>query len=506
MADSSNTPSALDVPTGEMEDEEVGKIYGDVGVGEFKLALAHAMERGEYLAVEDDNHHNVLCQLSQLERKSDFGAEKAIAAIANGGAGDVPTTLFGKAKVIGFRENGIVDVPQVPFRPASPVYKAKEPLIAEVMGLKKREKTGAYIGMLRGHNIPVELDINTLVQRHVSVLAKTGAGKSYLVGVLLEEFLRHNVTCIVVDPHGEYNSLRFRSERTPRDPERFGVEPKGFKEKIVEFSPETTLNREAKPLTFSLKNLDARELLTFMGFTNIRSYVAPLKSLIESVALANPDYALKDLIRAAHARALEEANIGFAALAERLEYLEETRLLAPVGTSIHDLVVEGKMTILNFRGVAPDIQELVVTRILSSFFELRKRDKIPPLFLVIEEAHNFCPQQGQALSSRTLKTIASEGRKFGMGMCVVSQRPARVDKNILSQCATQLILQVTNPLDLKAITQSIEGLTEGMTEMIQTLTVGTALVSGGGFHTPLFCEVRPRATRHGGESINVIPV
>jgi hypothetical protein len=489
-----------------MGTDEVGRIYGDVGVGEFKLALAHPMERGEYLAVEDDNHRRVLCQLSQLERKSDFGADKALAAISNGDTSQLPDMLFGRAKVIGFRENGIVAVPQVPFRPASSVFRADESLIADVMGLRKREKTGAYIGLLKGHSIPIELDINTLVQRHVSVLAKTGAGKSYLVGVLLEEFLKHNVTCVVVDPHGEYASLRYKSDRVPRDPERFGVEARGFREKILEFSPETQLNREAKPLTFSLRNLDARELLTFMGFTNIRSYVAPVKSLIESVAVANPDYTLKDLIKAAHARAMEEASIAFAALAERLEYLEETKLLAPVGTSLHDLVVEGKMTILNFRGVAPDIQELVVTRVLGTFFEQRKRDKIPPLFLVIEEAHNFCPQQGQAMSSRILKTIASEGRKFGMGMCVVSQRPARVDKNTISQCATQLILQVTNPLDLKAITQSIEGLTEGMNEMIQTLTVGTCLVSGGGFHTPLFCEVRPRATRHGGESINVIPV
>src|SRR5208283_4904676 len=85
---------------------------------------------------------------------------------------------------------------------------------------------------------------------------------------------------------------------------------------------------------------------------------------------------------------------------------------------------------------------------------------------------------------------ASEGRKFGLGLCVVTQRAARIDKNVLSQCNTQLILQVTNPLDLKAITQS--------------LPVGVALITGGGYHTPLFCEVRPRSTRHGGESVQIV--
>jgi DNA helicase HerA-like ATPase len=484
--------------------EEVGRIYGDVGVGQFKVALTTPVERGEYLSVEDDTHHRVLCQISQLERKSDATAERTLETIAHGSPYNLADALFGKANVVGFRENGIVAVPQLPFKPGTTVFRADESLIADVMGLKENGKTGAYVGMLRGHALKVELDINQLVQRHLSVLAKTGGGKSYLVGVLLEEFLKHNVTCVIIDPHGEYGSLRFRSEKM-RNAERFGVESRGFKEKILEFSPDTTLNRDAHPLTFSLKNLDARELLTFMGSTNVRGYVAPLKGLLEAASTANAEYTLKDLIRLAHARAAEEGNPTFESLAEKLEYLEETKLLAPVGTSLHELIVEGKMTIVNLRGIAPDVSELVVTRILGTFFEQRKRGKIPPLFIVIEEAHNYCPQQGQAMSSRILKTVASEGRKFGLGLCIVSQRPARVDKNVLSQCATQLILQVTNPLDVRAISQSIEGLTDGMTEIIQALPVGTCLVSGGGFHTPLFCDVRTRSSRHGGESINVIP-
>jgi DNA helicase HerA-like ATPase len=237
-----------------------------------------------------------------------------------------------------------------------------------------------------------------------------------------------------------------------------------------------------------------------MGLTTVKSFLAPLKQLIERVGASNPDFSVHDLVRAA------EGGEGIVAetLHERLEYVEQTKLLGPVGTSLNDLVKKGDATLVNLRGVAPDVQELVVARIASTLFENRKKDKIPPLFLVIEEAHNFAPQQGSATCSRTLKNIASEGRKFGLGLCVVTQRAARIDKSVLSQCNTQLILQVTNPLDLKAIAQSIEGLTNGMTEMIQSLPVGTALITGGGYHTPLFCEVRPRATRHGGESVQIV--
>jgi uncharacterized protein len=479
--------------------EAVGRIFGDVGLGQFQLSLSQAVERGDYLTVEDELHGKVLCQLDDLKRKSDLDLEHA------GDLGPTEETaihenLLGVARIIGYRDGqGIVKIPTIPFRPGAHVYRAEEPLIAEVLGLKHRPNSGAYVGLLRNHNLRVELDINALVQRHVSVLAKTGGGKSYLLGVLIEELLRHKVTCVIIDPHGEYGSLRFAAEKNGGHA-RFGVESQGFARQVQEYSPDVSLNPHAKPLTFSLRHTDPRDLLVFMGLTNVKAFLAPLKEIMERVGSANPDFSVKDLVRAA------EMGEGAVAetLHERLEYVEQTKLLGPVGTSLNDLVKRGEATLINLRGVSPDVQELVVARIASTLFENRKKDKIPPLFLVIEEAHNFAPQQGTVTCSRVLKNIASEGRKFGLGLCVVTQRAARIDKSVLSQCNTQLILQVTNPLDLKAIAQSIEGLTAGMTEMIQSLPVGTALITGGGYHTPLFCEVRPRATRHGGESVQIV--
>ncbi len=491
---------AKDTPFTLRRVDEVGRIFGDVGLGQFQLSLNRPVERGEYLTVDDEMNGHVLCQLDDLRRKSDLDLERAD-ALGRGADTPIHENLIGIARIIGFHDSGgPVRVPTIPFRPGAKVFRADEGLIADVLGLKKHANSGAYVGLLRGHDLRIELDINTLFQRHMSVLAKTGGGKSYLLGVIVEELLRHKVTCVIIDPHGEYGSLRFAAEKNGHH-QRFGVESQGFASRVLEFSPDVTLNTSAKPLTFSLRHLDPRDLLVFMGLTNVKNFLGPLKKLLEEVGASTPDYSVKDLIRAA------ERGEGalFETLHERLEYVDQTKLLAPQGTSLTELVVEGKASLVNLRGVAPDVQELVVARIATTLFENRKKQKIPPLFLVIEEAHNFAPQQGTAACSRILKNIASEGRKFGLGLCVVTQRAARIDKSVLSQCNTQLILQVTNPLDLKAIAQSIEGLTPGMTEMIQGLPVGTALVTGGGYHTPLFCEVRPRSTRHGGESVRVVP-
>ncbi len=479
--------------------DEVGRIFGDVGLGQFHISLTHPVERGDYLTVEDELHGKVLCQLDDLRRKSDLDLARAD-QLGRGSDTPIHENLLGLARIIGYRDDqGLVKIPTIPFRPGAKVFRAEEPLIAEVLGLGRHSATGAYVGLLRGHSLRVELDINQLVQRHLSVLAKTGGGKSYLLGVLIEELLRHRVTCVIIDPHGEYGSLRVPAEKNGVH-SRFGVETQGFGRQVQEFSPDVSLNPSAKPLTFSLRHIEPRDLLVFMGLTNVKTFLAPLKAIVEEVAAANPDYTVHDLVRAA------EHGEGAVAetLHERLEYLEQTKLLGPKGTGLSELVSRGSATLVNLRGIAPDVQELVVARLATTLFENRKKNKIPPLFLVIEEAHNFAPQQGQVTCSRILKNIASEGRKFGLGLCVVTQRAARIDKSVLSQCSTQLILQVTNPLDLKAIAQSIEGLTDGMTEMIQSLPVGVALVTGGGYHTPLFCEVRPRATKHGGESVKIV--
>jgi hypothetical protein len=157
------------------------------------------------------------------------------------------------------------------------------------------------------------------------------------------------------------------------------------------------------------------------------------------------------------------------------------------------------------KGVPPDVQSVVVARLLKKLFDDRKAGKILPFLLIVEEAHNYCPERGfgSAVSSDMMRTIASEGRKFGMGLCIVSQRPAKVDKNIISQCNTNIILKITNPNDLKTIIQSVEGVTSQTYKEIQRLPIGVALISGAGLQTPIMTEVRTRETSHGGRSVAI---
>jgi len=480
----------------------VGVIYGDVGSTAFRCAVFEPLERNDYVQVRHETAGWVLGRVDDLERRTDLSLDRSLLL----GAGenlDIEEKISAEIHVIGYRDDrDLLQVPRTPFRAGEHVHHATETVIRKVIGLKHDEKHGAYVGMLSGHDIPIFLDINGMVQKHVSVIAKTGGGKSYAVGVLMEEFMKHHVTTIILDPHGEYASLAERGKEAD-SMKRFGVRPHAYDGQIVEFSPETKVNPRAKPLRFTLSNLDARDIL---GLTTsggkVRAHLTQLRKALDLLRTSTKDYSIADIIRVLERDAEEDPSVN--SLIDELEYLREVDIFAREGTRIDELVAKGKATIINLKGTPPDIQDLIVNRICTALFELRKVNRIPPMMLVVEEAHNFCPQVGAVNSSKIFRTIASEGRKFGLGLVIVTQRAAKVDKNVLSQCNTQLILKVTNPNDLKAITASVEGLTAAMAEEIQRLPIGVAIVVGGGVQMPLLVEVRPRETRHGGESVKVI--
>ena len=93
----------------------------------------------------------------------------------------------------------------------------------------------------------------------------------------------------------------------------------------------------------------------------------------------------------------------------------------------------------------------MVSYLWRRFFRLRKKEKIAPFLLVVEEAHNFAPEKAEkkhALAKGPIITIAREGRKFGACLCLISQRPVQLATTALSQCNTNIILRMTNPFDI----------------------------------------------------------
>jgi hypothetical protein len=249
-------------------------------------------------------------------------------------------------------------------------------------------------------------------------------------------------------------------------------------------------------------NLTVKDLTSIFPDNFNTTHTGILYEAIQKLRAEMETYTLEDIIFAvSNDKSKAKWNV-----ISMLEGINEAGILSPNPTPIEALVRKGRASIIDFKGVAPDMQSMIVSQICSAMFEARKLDRIPPGMLVVEEAHNYAPEKGfsKTVSTDILRTIASEGRKFGLGMMVISQRPARVDKNVLSQCGTQIIMKVTNPNDLKAISKGLEGVSSYVEDELMRLPAGVAMLVSNDIERPILVDIRIRKSKHGGESVNVL--
>jgi DNA helicase HerA-like ATPase len=481
----------------------VGYIYGDVGSTDFNFAVnGQNLRKFDYIYAPH-KEGNMLAQVMDIRQHSDLRFEDATGLMGSEERPIVKASLSAFAGVIGYRDKkGLLQSPRSPFSAGTALMKAQEDLIRNVLGLSASKENGAYVGLLKGHNLKVFLNVDALVQKHICILAKTGGGKSYACGVLIEELLKHKIPLVIIDTHGEYHSLTQpnKSRKDQKNMERFGVKKQGYSNQINEYSPVGSRGN-IKHLSLNGSNLEAREIIDLLSAKLSGPQIGVLYQSIKEVKEYKKMWTIRDIIEAVNR---SKSNARWNVIAS-LESLDSIGVFSEHITTTSDLVTKGKCSTINMKGVPPDVQDVVVARLTKELFDARKAGKIPPFLLVVEEAHNYCPERGfgNAVSSNILRTVASEGRKFGMGICIVSQRPAKVDKNIISQCNTNLILKVTNPNDLKAIIQSVEGLTSETCDEIQRLPIGIALISGAGLQMPVMAEIRTRETNHGGRSVGI---
>ena len=175
---------------------------------------------------------------------------------------------------------------------------------------------------------------------------------------------------------------------------------------------------------------------------------------------------------------------------------------------VSSLVVPGQVTTINLRGASPDIACSIVGSLTEKLFELRKLNKIPPFFYALDEVHNYAPQDLRLVGAREAKyslaqisRVASEGGKFGIGLMLVSQRPAWVSKSVIAPLSGYIITRVTARNDKTVVKSSVTGADDYM-HIIERLQTDTVYVSGLTTF-PVLVRVRVSHTKHFGASVNV---
>src|SRR5579884_991962 len=410
--------------------------------------------------------------------------------------------------------------PWIPPQSGKQIFLADDQMLASILSRKRDKDAGsATIGSLLTRPpsaVPIVLSVKDLVSTHLAIIASTGAGKSYLASVIVEELMQpHNKACVlIVDPHGEYGTLD-QIMNAPQFAEPAEGRANGYQAQVKVYKPE-----QVKVRVSTLDMGDMRHLLTEM--TEKQQYllsralrkvketkrgapwtVADLKQAIRSVSKQKDDEDSEGADDSSTVHALNwriEQRFEHSFTFDDIQHLDLPEIFKP-----------GQCTVLQLNEIDERDQQVIVATLLRRLNQARmstERGKVHsgemylpyPVFVLIEEAHHFAPSGTEVVSTAILKQVLAEGRKFGIGVGLISQRPGKLDADVLSQCQTQCIMRIVNEIDQKSVAAAIEGVGRDLLNNLPALSKGQVIVAGAGVNTPVICRVRERYTKHGGES------
>jgi DNA helicase HerA-like ATPase len=421
-------------------------------------------------------------------------------------------------ETIGFFSELIGDFinPRIPPTPGQQVFLASNRMLTKMLSPKQRGEEGAaHIGSLltrKRDEVPVVLSVKDVVSTHLAVLASTGAGKSYAAGVLIEELLMPNnrAAALIVDPHSEYGTL----QEIHKHPSFSSAD---YKPEVKIFTP-----GKIKVRISTLTEADIVYLLPEMT-EKMRTFLSQAyKALINTRGAERGTWGFNDLLNEVLALRYEDAKGqggGNVSTIDGLEWRLRRRFDQSHIFSDHehiplqDLFRPGQCTVLQLSEIEENEQQVIVGALLRRTNKARVAtvrgnaatgdESLPyPVFVLLEEAHRYAPAGQQVVSTNILKQILSEGRKFGVGIGLITQRPGKLDQDVLSQCMTQFIMRIVNPIDQQTIASSVEGAGRRLLDELPALTKGQVIVSGVAVNTPVLAAVRQRITKHGGETID----
>ncbi|ODM73099.1 ATP-binding protein [Bradyrhizobium elkanii] len=157
---------------------------------------------------------------------------------------------------------------------------------------------------------------------------------------------------------------------------------------------------------------------------------------------------------------------------------------------------EKPLTVLDLSGVPSAVLVRLIGSILRIIYEALywSREKteggvLRPLLVVMEEAHRYVSPESGNVAAEMVKRIAKEGRKYGVGAMLVSQRPAEIDETVLSQCGTLIALRLSNPTDRARVKGALPDNLSGLMDLLPVLRTGEAIIAGEAARLPVRCRV-----------------
>jgi len=406
-----------------------------------------------------------------------------------------------------------------------------------------------YITMGKHVSLANKILLDVVTPHVILICGKRGSGKSYTMSVFAEGIanlppeISEKLSCLFFDTMGIFWTMKYPNSRDADLLDEWGLEPKGFEEKIRVLVPKgkyELVKEKGIPVDASF-SISCNEL-TGIDWCNllrisVTSEVGVLINRVVSSLRKTGGFSIKDVVKKLSED--KKANpLSINAAVNLFETVDSWGLFEEKGTPITDLLKRGVINILDVSMYSHvtggfSIRSLVIGIIIKRILEERmiirkveelrdiergwryfatdfrkeKENQVPLVWVFIDEAHEFLPREGKTLASDQLIQVIREGRQPGISLVLATQQPGKIHSDVITQCDLVLSHRLTARIDINALNNIMQTyLAKDLQTYLTNLPAikGAAIVLDDKQERIYPIQVRPKFTWHGGGEPSVL--
>ncbi|MCF7861428.1 ATP-binding protein [Candidatus Woesearchaeota archaeon] len=399
-----------------------------------------------------------------------------------------------------------------------------------------------YVKMGQTTSLSNKIYMDVTRSHVVFICGKRGGGKSYTMGVIAEgvsdlpDEIKSNISVIILDTMGIYWTMKYPNRKDKLLLDEWELEDKGLDIKIYTPTGYYDQYKEKgiptdKPFAIRVADLDPYDWCMTLGFDQYSAHGILIERTIRRLKKTGKSFAIEHILNLVEKDKRCDEIVRDAVI-NKFNSANEWGLFDRKGTSINELAKGGQVTVLDVSCYATTsgasglralviglvAQKLFLQRMIARkdeeyqsinksmhYFEAEDGEgvKMPLVWLVIDEAHEFLPNEGKTIASDPLITILREGRQPGISLILATQQPGKIHTDVMTQSDTVLSHRLTAKIDTEALGMLMQSyMREGLDKYLDQLprVSGAGIILDDSNERMYPMRVRPRFTWHGGES------
>ncbi len=488
-------------------EEAIGITIGENTVNEIEFISTQIIQQGLYVCME--NEENIILgmvtevNVGNLLLNEEMALPNEIEKILDT-VGDDDEYTRAKVKILG--DINALKLSRTAIKSNTYVRKAKTSELKKVFefeGLKNGK-------IVTNNDVSVCLNTDQLISKHLAILAMTGSGKSNTTAILIDELLKIHGCIVLFDIHSEYGNIEFKNGKVNRIKPQINLADLTSKEfiRLAGISKEAVTQERVLYQAIKKVNSDKKRDIENVSKEGKYKNEAVKKKIEKSIEktyrleyLDLIKYQLKQIRKKEENKKNQQSiDTAIDKVRYNLENIHKSIIDEDSDFKLFEQIKPDCVNILDFGSVEEENVQIIIEKLLRDILRGRKNFKLNnnifdeciefPVFCMIEEAHTLASKDDKESGPKyQIGKIAKEGRKFGVGLCLVSQRPKTLDSEILSQVNNWIVLKIVEPGDQRYIQECSDNMSNDLIKELPNLNTGEAIITGPMVEMPSICKI-----------------